>query len=64
MSNAFGPDLAFAIAGAPVPGDVLVLDAAVSIDLSAQASLGLAYDCQIGAAGQSHGLKATLGGSF
>ncbi|MCR6636409.1 autotransporter domain-containing protein [Devosia sp.] len=64
LSNTFGVGPAFAIAGAPVQRDALVLEAAGSIDLSANAALGLSYDGQIGTAGQTHMLKATLGGSF
>jgi T5SS/PEP-CTERM-associated repeat protein len=64
LTNSFGSGPTFSVAGAPLLRDALVLEAAISADLSANAAIGLSYDGQFSTAGQTHSLKATLGGSF
>ena len=63
-SNSYAGGSAFTVAAAPIAADALSLEAGVGLDLAGNASLGLAYNGQIGAGTQSHALKATLGGQF
>jgi outer membrane autotransporter protein len=63
-SNAFAGGGAFTVAGAPIAADALVLEAGVDLDLASGLDLSVTYDGQIAAAGQSHALKAGVGGQF
>jgi len=62
--NNFAGGAAFTVAGAPVAADALVLEAGLDLDLANGLDLSLAYAGQLAAAGQSHALKAGVGGKF
>lgn len=49
---------AFTVAGVPIAGDALVLEAGFDLDVSATASLGIDYSGQLASHGQEHSLKA------
>ena len=54
----------FTVAGVPVANSSVVFDAALDLDLSSTATLGLSYGGQIGSGVADHGLKASLNVKF
>lgn len=62
--NTFAGGAAFTVSGAPIAADALVLEAGLDLDLANGMDLALGYDGQIAASGQSHALKARVGGQF
>ena len=54
----------FDVVGAPIAGDVLVLNAGINLDVSVTTQLGLTYAGQLGGNAQSHALKAIWAGRF
>ncbi len=63
-TQSFAGGAAFTVAGAPIAADALVLEAGLDLDLANGMDLVLSYDGQLAAAGQSHALKAGVGGQF
>ncbi len=63
-SFSFAGGSPFDIAGVPLARNAAVIEAGLSVDLSRNASLGVAYSGQIGSGAQHHGIRATLAGSF
>ena len=62
--NRFGAGDSFTVAGTPLGGTALLLDAGIAADLSPTAHLAVDYSGRVGTAGQSYGVKATLSGRF
>jgi len=62
--QSFAGGSAFTVSGAPIAADALVLEAELDLDLANGMDLAFSYDGQIAAAGQSHALKAGVGGQF
>jgi outer membrane autotransporter protein len=54
----------FAVLGTPVVSDMLVLNAGLNLDVSANATLHLTYDGQVGGGAQTHALKAAWNSTF
>ena len=50
--------------GAPMATDAARLEAGVSLDVTANLTLGLDYDGEISTTGQTHALKGSVGGKF
>lgn len=63
-SFSFAGGSPFDIAGVPLARNAAVIEAGLAVDMSRNASLGLAYSGQIGSGAQDHGFRATLSGSF
>jgi outer membrane autotransporter protein len=63
-AQAFPAGNAFAIAGAPIAKDSAALEAGLDFDLSARATLGLAYNGQLASGAQDHGFKVNLAVKF
>jgi len=61
---AFDGSTDFVIAGAPIARDAAVLEAGFDLSISADATLGLAYNGEIADAAEDHGLNATLAVTF
>jgi outer membrane autotransporter protein len=62
--NSFSGGTGFTVSGAPIAADALVLEAGLDLDLANGMDLALTYDGRIATTGQSHALKAAIGGQF
>lgn len=63
-AQAFAASQPFTIAGVPIGRDSAIVEAALDLDLSARATLGVAYHGQLSGNAQDHGIKAQLGVKF
>lgn len=54
----------FAVPGAPIVADMLLLSAGFNLDVSATTTLNFTYDGQIGGGAQTHALKASWNNTF
>jgi outer membrane autotransporter protein len=63
-TQAFAAGDVFTIAGAPIAGDSVLIEAGLDLALAGDASLGLSYLGQISSEAENHGAKATLAVSF
>ena len=64
ITNAFSTGTSFSVVGAPVASDLVVLEAGVTLDISATANFDLTYDGQIGDGAQTHAIKAIYSNGF
>ncbi|WP_432286273.1 autotransporter domain-containing protein [Aminobacter sp. BA135] len=62
--NAFGGSSAFSVAGAPIARDSAIAEAGLDFDISAAASVGLAYHGHLASDAQDHSFKANLAVQF
>jgi len=62
--NSFAGGTSFAVSGAPIAANALVLEAGVDVDLNDNLTLGLAYDGQFSGGASDHGVSADFGVKF
>ena len=60
VQNSFAGGADFTIWGAPIARDVLTIDAGLDLDLTENATLGLAYDGHLSGDNALHDIKANL----
>jgi len=63
-THAFSTGSGFAVLGAPIASDLVVLNAGLTLDVSATTTLDLTYDGQIGGGTQTHAIKASYSNGF
>lgn len=63
-THSFAGGNAFTVAGVPLAGDTLVLDAGLEIDLTDNAKFGLGYSGQVGSGLSDHGVRVSLAAQF